>query len=131
MSAFADKRDKSVAESTVNLVEQWVIGPANEMTFYTLEEFNEFCAEKVAWLNARPFSAKDGSRDSVFGEEERMHLLPLPPERYEMCEWRSPKVAPDYHVVVDYMRVFHKTKVSDFTNFFFRVSRFSPNRIAA
>ena len=97
-------RDKSVAESTVNLVEQWVIGPANEMTFYTLEEFNEFCAGKVAWLNARPFSAKDGSRDSVFEEEERMHLMPLPPERYEMCEWRSPKVAPDYHVVVDYMR---------------------------
>ena len=33
-----------------------------------------------------------------------MHLMPLPAERYEMCEWRSPKVAPDYHVVVDYMR---------------------------
>ena len=45
----------------------------------------------------RPFSAKDGSRDSVF-EEERMHLMPLPTERYEMREWRSPKVAPDYHV---------------------------------
>ena len=97
-------RDKSVAESSVDLVEQWIIGPSDEMTFYTIDEFNEFCAEKVAWLNARPFSAKDGSRDSVFEEEERMHLMPLPAERYEMCEWRSPKVAPDYHVVVDYMR---------------------------
>ena len=97
-------RDKSVAESSVDLVEQWIIGPANETTFYTIGEFNEFCAEKVAWLNSRPFSAKDGSRDSVFEEEERMHLMPLPAERYEMCEWRSPKVAPDYHVVVDYMR---------------------------
>ncbi len=96
-------RDKSVAESSVDLVEQWIIGPSSEMTFYTIEEFNEFCAEKVAWLNARPFSAKDGSRDSVFGEEERMHLMPLPAERYEMCEWRSAKVSPDYHVTVDYM----------------------------
>ena len=90
-------RDKSVAESCVDLVEQWIIGPAAEMAFYTIDEFNEFCAERVAWLNSRPFSAKDGSRDSVF-EEERMHLMPLPAERYEMCEWRSPKVAPDYHV---------------------------------
>lgn len=97
-------RDKSVAESSVDLVEQWIIGPANEMTFYTIGEFNEFCAEKAAWLNARPFTAKDGSRNSVFEEEERMHLMPLPTERYEMCEWRSPKVTPDYHVVVDYMR---------------------------
>ena len=32
-----------------------------------------------------------------------MHLMPLPPERYEMCEWRSAKVSPDYHVTVDYM----------------------------
>lgn len=36
-------RDKSVAESTVSLVERWVIAPANETTFYTLDEFNEFC----------------------------------------------------------------------------------------
>ena len=96
-------RDKSVAESCVDLVEQWIVGPSNEMTFYTIDEFNEFCAEKVAWLNSRPFAAKDGSRDSVFEEEERMHLMPLPAERYEMCEWRSAKVAPDYHVTVDYM----------------------------
>ena len=97
-------RDKSVAESVVDLVERWIVSPSNEMTFYTIDEFNEFCADRVAWLNSRPFSAKDGSRDSVFEEEERPHLMPLPVERYEMCEWRSPKVAPDYHVVVDYMR---------------------------
>lgn len=97
-------RDKSVAESSVDLVEQWIIGPAGETTFYTIEEFNEFCAERVAWLNARPFSAKEGSRDSLFEAEERMRLMPLPTERHEMCEWRSAKVAPDYHVTVDYMR---------------------------
>jgi len=97
-------RDKSLAETTVNIVEQWIIAPANERVFYTLDEFNEFCADKVAELNARPFSAREGSRDSVYDEEERVHMLPLPAERYEMCEWRSAKVSPDYHVAVDYMR---------------------------
>ena len=97
-------RDKSTSETTVDLVEQWVVAPANEMTFYTLEEFNEFCAERVDWLNSRPFSAREGSRDSVWREEELPRLQPLPPEPYERCEWRSAKVAPDYHVTVDYMR---------------------------
>lgn len=97
-------RDKAVAESTVDLVERWVIAPSNELTFYTLEEFNGFCLERVRWLNARPFSAKEGSRDSVYEAEERACMQPLPSERYEMCEWRSCKVAPDYHVTVDYMR---------------------------
>lgn len=58
----------------------------------------------MRWLNARPFSAKEGSRDSVYEAEERPCMQPLPAERYEMCEWRSCKVAPDYHVTVDYMR---------------------------
>ena len=79
-------RDKSVAESTTDLVEKWVIGPACEQTFYTLEEFNEFCFERVSWLNARPFSAKDGSRDELFEAEEKPHLTPLPAEPYEMCD---------------------------------------------
>lgn len=97
-------RDKSVAESVVGLVERWIASPSGEMASHTIDELNELCADRVAWLNSRPFSAKDGSRDSVFEEEERPHLMPLPAERYEMCEWRSPKVAPDCHVVVDYMR---------------------------
>lgn len=31
-------------------------------------------------------------------------MQPLPAERYEMCEWRSCRVAPDCHVTVDHMR---------------------------
>ena len=97
-------RDKSTSESTVNLVETWIVAPSEEMTFHTLEDFNEFCAGRVAWLNARPFAAKEGSRDSVYEQEEREHMMPLPPEPYERGTWSKPKVAPDYHVQVDYMR---------------------------
>lgn len=96
-------RDKSTAEGAVNLVEEWVVAPSSEMRFYTLEEFNEFCAERVAWLNRRPFAAKDGSREELFEAEEAEQLLPLPLERYEMCRWCYPKVSPDYHVTIDYM----------------------------
>ena len=80
-----------------------MVAPANETTFYTLEEFNGFCLERARWPSARPFSAKEGSRDSVY-EEERACMQPLRSERYEMCEWRSCKVSPDHHVTVDHMR---------------------------
>ena len=96
-------RDKSTAEGTVNLVEEWIVAPSSEMRFYTLEEFNEFCDERVAWLNSRPFSARDGSRGELFEAEEAEQLQPLPLERYEMCRWCYPVVSPDYHITIDYM----------------------------
>lgn len=95
-------RDKGLAESSVDLVEKWAIAPSNEMTFYTLDEFNEFLWERVDWINARPFSEREGSRDSDFESREAPALMPLPGERFEMCEWRRAKVAPNYHVRVDY-----------------------------
>lgn len=96
-------RDKSHAESAVDLVEEWIIAPSNEMSFYSLDEFNEYCAKRVVWLNERAYSAKDGSRQSIFEEKEAEYLQPLPLTRYETCEWRKPKVSPDYHVTLDYM----------------------------
>jgi hypothetical protein len=73
------------------------------LTFYTLEEFNEFASERLRWLNERPFSDKEGSRIIGFESEESECLIPLPAERYELCEWRRAKVSPDYHVRIDYM----------------------------
>ncbi|WP_283170801.1 IS21 family transposase [Curtanaerobium respiraculi] len=95
-------RDKNLAESTVDLIEKWAIAPSSEMTFYTLEEFNEYLWGRVDWLNSRPFSEREGSRDSDFDERERRTLMPLPAERFEVCEWRRAKVAPNYHVRIDY-----------------------------
>lgn len=84
-------RDKSTTERTVNLVEEWIVAPSSEMRFYTLEEFNEFCAKRVARLNSRPLAAKDGSREELFEAEEAEQPLPL--ERYEMCKWCYPVVS--------------------------------------
>ena len=95
-------RDKSLAEGTVNIVEQWAIAPSREMCFRDLGEFGEYLGGRVAWLNAREMPDHGESRDARLAEELPC-LLPLPPARYELCEWRRAKVAPDYHVRVDYM----------------------------
>lgn len=95
-------KDKSLAEGTVNIVEQWAIAPSHELSFRDLDEFNEYLDDRVAWLNARQMPDHGQSRDERL-QEELPHLLQLPPERYELCEWRRAKVAPDYHIRVDYM----------------------------
>jgi transposase len=97
-------RDKNLVESAVNLVEMWIIASLAEDTFYTLEEYNAEVRRKVDWLNDRDFQQKDGSRRSVFEDEERECLGPLPSHRFEISHWTKATLAPDCHVRVDYMR---------------------------
>ena len=96
-------RDKSLAEGVVDLTEQWIVAPANEESFHTLEELNEFVADRVEWLNERPFSDKDGSRREEYEQNEHESMLALPDCRYETYEPHRAKVSPDYHVRLDYM----------------------------
>lgn len=95
-------KDKSLAEGTADIVEQWAMAPSREMTFRDLAEFNEYLEDRVAWPDAREMPDRGQSRDERL-PEELPHLLPLPSGRCEICEWRRAKVAPDYHVRVDYM----------------------------
>lgn len=95
-------KDKSLAEGTANIVEQWAMAPSHEMCFRDLAEFGECLDDRVAWPNAREMEDQGVSRDER-PAEELPHLLPLPAERHELCEWGRAKVAPDYHVRVDYM----------------------------
>ena len=63
-----------------------------------MEELNEFVADRVEWLNERPFSDKDGSRREGCERSERESMLALPERRYETYEPHCAKVSPDYHV---------------------------------
>lgn len=94
-------RDKAKVENGVLQAERWVLAALRDRTFFSLAEANAAIAERVAWLNARPFRKLPGSRLSFFEELERPALRPLPAARYEYAEWRSARVNIDYHVEVD------------------------------
>jgi transposase len=94
-------RDKAKAENGVLQAERWVLAALRHRTFFSLAEANAAIAERVAWLNARPFKKLPGSRQSMFEELDRPALRPLPAGRYEYAEWKSAKVNIDYHVEVD------------------------------
>lgn len=94
-------RDKAKAEQGVLLAERWVLAALRHRTFFSLAEANLAIAERVAWLNARPFKKLPGSRQSMFEEIDRPALRPLPAQRYEYAEWKTAKVNIDYHLEVD------------------------------
>ena len=94
-------RDKAKAESGVLQVERWVLAALRHRTFFSLAEANAAIAERMAWLNARPFRKLPGSRLSMFTELDRPALRPLPARPYEYAEWRTAKVNIDYHVEAD------------------------------
>jgi len=96
--------DKALVENGVNIVEKSVLAAFRNDTFFTLAELNEAIFKKIDEINAAPFKRRPGSRLEVFEAEERECLRPLPEACFELAEYRTAKVAPDYHVQVDTMR---------------------------
>ena len=93
-------RDKAKAEQGVLLTERWILAALRNRTFFSLAEANRAIAERVAWLNARPFKKLEGSRASLFAELDGPALRPLPASPYEYATWKAAKVSIDYHVEV-------------------------------
>lgn len=85
-------RDKAKAEQGVLLAERWVIAALRHRTFFSIAEANEAIAERVAWLNARPFKKLPGSRAVLFAELDRPALRPLPAAPYEFAVWKTATV---------------------------------------
>jgi transposase len=94
-------RDKAKAENGVLQATRWVLAALRQRTFFSLAEANAAVAERVAWLNARPFKKLPGSRLSLFETLDRPALRPLPARPYEYATWKSAKVNVDYHVEVE------------------------------
>jgi transposase len=97
----AHPRDKAAVEAGVLSVERWVLAPLRHRRFFSLGELNEAIAERVGWLNGRPFRGSPTSRRELFCDIERAALKPLPEGRFEPAEWKKVTVNIDYHVEFD------------------------------
>ena len=56
--------------------------------------------EKLAEYNEHPFQKLKGSRKSVFEEEEKEFLMPLPATPYETAVWSTATIQSDYLISV-------------------------------
>lgn len=95
-------KDKAFVEGSVGVVSTWILAALRNRQFLSLDELNRAIWEKLPDFNHKPFQKKDGSRASDF-EEEKLFLLPLPPNLFELAEWKTATVQYNYHISVDRM----------------------------
>lgn len=94
-------KDKSKVESTVQVVERWILARLRDRTFFSLQALNEAMSQLLEELNSKPFQKLNGSRLSIFETIDKPALKPLPQTPYQFAEWKEVRVHIDYHVEVD------------------------------
>lgn len=99
----ARPKDKPNVEASVRNLANNLLGKIRNDTFFTLEEFNEKLREHLNGFNSHAFQKKTGSRATLFFQEEKDLLTPLPKTKYELATWKTATIQPNYHVSVDGM----------------------------
>jgi len=97
----AKPKDKAKVENAVLQVQRRILAALRDRTFFSLYELNDAILEEVEKLNRRPMAVTGKSRHELFMEIEKSVLRPLPAERFEIYNYKTPtKVHIDYHVEV-------------------------------
>ena len=91
-------RDKSIVEESVGWLETWLLGVIRNQRFFSFEELNRCIRNRMDELVRRPFQKRPGSRYSVFCNEDRPKLRPLPAVPFEIADMIVRRVPNNYHV---------------------------------
>ncbi|EMV2342107.1 IS21 family transposase [Escherichia coli] len=92
-------KDKAKAETAVLIVERWLLARIRNETFFTLRSLNSRLRELLVELNNRPMKGYGNqTRAERFALLDAPALSALPVSEYEFAEYKTVKVAPDYHV---------------------------------
>jgi transposase len=96
-------KDKPNAEGIVGNISTWIVAALRNGQFFSLAELNASIREKLEAFNKRDFQKKEGSRSSLFHNEEFPFLLPLPATPYELADWKQATVQFNYHISIEGM----------------------------
>ena len=92
-------KDKPLVENAVfNAAERCLIGGMHDKRFRSFAGLSAFVADALERFNDAPFSKKEGSRKSVFLEDDKPALKPLPAAPYELVVSKMATVNSNYHV---------------------------------
>lgn len=93
-------KDKAKVETSVKIVEQWILARLRNLKFFSLADLNNTIRELLVDLNSRSFQKLPGTRQSMFEELDKPALKPLPQRPYIYAEWKKVKPGVDYHIEV-------------------------------
>lgn len=91
-------QDKAKVESTVQIVERWILARLRHQSFQSVAEVNAAMAPLLKHLNGKPFQKLPGCRASVFAAIDAPALMALPLEPFEVAVFKTVKVHIDYHI---------------------------------
>ena len=91
-------QDKAKVESTVQIVERWILARLRHQAFHSVAEVNAAMAPWLEYLNNKPFQKLPGSRASVSAALDAPALMALPLAPFELAVFKTVKVHIDYHV---------------------------------
>ena len=95
-------RDKAAVEGTVGQLTSHIIARLRNRKFFDINDMNKAIRKELDRFNHADFQKKDGSRYSVFMEEELPFMQPLPSFPYEFAQWKTATVQLNYHIAIDY-----------------------------
>lgn len=91
-------KDKGAAEGSVFSMATTIIGILRNRTFFTFESLNKAIYIEMNKLNDEKFQKREGSRKSVYMDEEKDFMNPLPEHPFELSEWKMATVQLNYHI---------------------------------
>lgn len=97
-------KDKSSTEGTVGVVSTRIIAALHNRKLFSLQELNQAVQEKLEEHNQVPFTKREGSRSSVFLNQENTFLQKLPAARFELAQWKVATVQYNYHISLEKMQ---------------------------
>jgi transposase len=93
----AKPRDKAIVETSVGIIETWIMAALRNEVFFSLGEINTAIKEKLNVLCDKPFQKREGSRRSEYLKYDLPSMRILPREHYEYANWVDATVNTDYH----------------------------------
>ena len=93
-------KDKAAVEGTVGNVTNAIIGKLRNRKFFSFDDLNCAIRLELETFNTNSFQKRDGSRRSVYEDEEKEFMNSLPPVPYELSSWKTATVQINYHISI-------------------------------
>ena len=91
-------KDKSVVERSVQVIQKDILPQMRKLDIFSIDEFNRILTHKLERRLAKPYTKRYGSRTSVFEQEEKATLHPLPAAGFHSYTEREAAVGRDGYI---------------------------------
>lgn len=95
-------KGKDFVEGSVGMASTCILAALLNYQFLSLTELNQAIRKKLELFNHKPFQKRKGNRASCFAEE-KLFLLHLPAQSFELAVWKVATIQYNYHISVEHM----------------------------